>query len=304
MCVLTLALVLNISNVTLAENTKKVKEVNKKIGVSTSRVIPKNAVKINSEAAILMDLNTGKILYSKNIHEKLQPASTTKILTAIIALESGSLDRTVTVGKGPTLVEPTKIGLKLGEKIKLKYLLYALLVDSANDAAVAIAEYVGGSTANFAKIMNKKAKALGCTDSNFVNPNGLPNSKHLTTAYDLAMITKYAMKNSNFKTIVGTITYKIPATNKHASRSLINHNKMMLKSTDHYYSGCIGVKTGYTIASKHTLVSAAVRGKQKLLAIVLKDTAPYVYTDIITMFNYEFNKKSNLKELHTYKRIK
>jgi D-alanyl-D-alanine carboxypeptidase (penicillin-binding protein 5/6) len=256
---------------------------------SKAKPKPKKPIKLNSEAAILMDLNSGKILYSKNIHEKLYPASTTKILTAIIALESGSSNRIVTVGKNPTLAEPSKIGLKRGERISLRHLLYALMVDSANDAAIAIAEYIGGSQANFAKMMNKKAKLIGCKDSYFVNPNGLPNTKHKTSAYDLAIITKYAMKNSSFRKIVSTTAYTIPATNMAKSRNLINHNKMILKSTKYYYSGCIGVKTGYTVAVKQTLVSAAIKGKRQLIAVVLKGMESPYY-DVTELFNYGFGK--------------
>lgn len=244
---------------------------------------------IYSEAAVLMDMKTGKILYNKNIHEKLYPASTTKIMTAIVALENGGLDSVVTVGRDAANVEPTKIGLKTGERIKLKYLLYALMVDSANDAALAIADYVGGSVKNFARLMNKKAAAIGCRDTHFVNPNGLPDRHHYTSAYDLAIMTRYAMRNPTFRKLVSTVNYKIPATNKTSSISLINHNKMLYR-TAYYYPGCIGVKTGYTVSSKHTLVSAAVRGNTKLIAVILKDPVS-PYRGIITMFNYGFGTK-------------
>lgn len=246
-------------------------------------------LKVYSEAAILMDMKTGRILYDKNIHEKLYPASTTKIMTAIVALENGGLNSIVTAGKDAAAVEPSKIGLKAGEKIKLKYLLYALMVDSANDAAVAIADYVGGSVKGFAKLMNRKAQMLGCKDTHFANPNGLPDRSHYTSAYDLAIMTKYAMKNPVFKKLVSTVNYKIPATNKSNARSLTNHNKMLLHSP-YYYPGCIGVKTGYTVASRHTLVSAAVRGNKRYIAVILKDTVS-PYRGIISMFNYGFGVK-------------
>lgn len=301
-CILTFLFVFNISSAALVKNNKIVKKHRTAKSTSVSKKVVKNKVKktaivlksnkilkINSEAAILMDLNSGKILYSKNMHEKLYPASTTKILTAIIAIESGSLDRIVTIGVNPPLVEPTKIGLKKGEKIRLRDLMYALLVDSANDSAVAIAEYIGGTEANFAKMMNNKARLLGCKDSHFVNPNGLNNNKHLTSAYDLAIITKYAMRNSTFRKMVSTKFYTIPATNKSKAISLTNHNKMILKSTSYYYPGCIGVKTGYTIASRHTLVSAAVRGNKRLLAVILKDQE-VPYNDITRMLDYGFGK--------------
>jgi serine-type D-Ala-D-Ala carboxypeptidase (penicillin-binding protein 5/6) len=288
-CLLSLLLVANLTNGAYALKKKPVK--NNKPSKVVKTTSTKKVVTIHSEAAILMDMTSGKILYSKNMHEKLYPASTTKILTAIIAIENGNLNSIVTIGKAPTLVEPSRIDLKIGEKIQLKQLLYALLVDSANDAAVAISEYIGGSQANFIKMMNKKAKLLGCKDSNFANPNGLPNKNHKTSAYDLALITKYAMNNSSFRIIDGKKTYTIPATNKSKARQLTNHNKMILASSGHYYSACIGGKTGYTVAAQNTLVSVAAKGSKKLIAIVLKDTPTYVYTDNITMFNYGFNIK-------------
>lgn len=243
--------------------------------------------KVYSEAAVLMNMSTGRILFSKNMHEKLYPASTTKIMTAIVALKYGRLNSIVTVGRDAANAEPSKIGLKAGERIKLKYLLYALMVDSANDAAIAIADQIGGSVSGFAKMMNREAKALGCSDTHFVNPNGLPDRNHYTTAYDLAIMTKHAMGNSVFKKLVSTVHYTIPATNKTKAISITNHNKM-LYHTAYYYSGCVGVKTGYTVSARHTLVSAAVRGRKKLLAVILKDNVS-PYRGIINLFDYGFN---------------
>jgi serine-type D-Ala-D-Ala carboxypeptidase (penicillin-binding protein 5/6) len=288
-CILTLIFVVNSSNCVFGLKKKAVKKNPIKKVITTK--LPKKTMNIHAEAAILMDMTSGKILYSKNMHEKLYPASTTKILTAIIALENGNLNSIVTIDKAPTLAEPSKINLKIGEKIELRQLLYALLVDSANDAAVAISEYIGGTESNFIKMMNKKAKQIGCKDSNFANPNGLPNKNHKTSAYDLALITKYAMQNSSFRIIDSRKTYTIPATNKSKARNLTNHNKMILQGSGHYYSGCIGGKTGYTAAARNTLVSVAARGSKQFIAIVLKDTPTYVYTDNITMFNYGFNAK-------------
>ena len=153
------------------------------------KTIPVKTLKLNSQGAILMDLKSGETIYGKNIHKRLYPASTTKILTAIIAIESGKMDKLLTVGANPPLVEPSKIYVKKGEKINLRELVYGLMLESGNDAALAIAEGLGGSQKGFALIMNKKAKSLGCKESNFVNPNGLPHTSHYTTAYDLAIIT-------------------------------------------------------------------------------------------------------------------
>jgi serine-type D-Ala-D-Ala carboxypeptidase (penicillin-binding protein 5/6) len=269
-----------------AKRTTAVKSIKKSMPI-----LPKNMknLKLDSKSAILINLKTGKIIYGKNISQKHYPASTTKILTAIIALEKGKLSKTVVIGQRATLEEPSKINLKKGEKMKLKDLLYATLVYSANDAAEAVAEYIGGTRIGFAKLMNRKAKLLGCINSNFVNPNGLPDKNHYTTAYDLALISRYAMKNPVFRSIVATKAYKINATNKSSSRSIIGHNKMLEKS-QYYYPGCTGVKTGYTLAANHTLVSSATRGNKQLLAVILDDTA-VPYNDIIKMFNYGFSLK-------------
>lgn len=281
-------------------STKKIskKSIAPRINISKARnavftlsSVPKNMkkLKIDSKSAILIDMNTGKILYGKNIHERHYPASTTKILTTILALEKGSLSDTVKVGVDPTLVEPSKIYLKAGEKIKLKDLIYAALLPSANDAAVAIAEDIGGTVSGFANLMNKKAKAIGCVDSHFVTPNGLFNKNHYTSAYDMALIARYAMQNSIFRKIVSTKNYSISSTNKSKARNVINHNKM-LYDKNYYYQGCIGIKTGYTSASNHTLVSAAKRGGRTLLAVILDDKST-PYSDVTTMLNYGFSLK-------------
>ena len=247
---------------------------------------PAKKIQISSKAAELIDLNTGKVLFQKDVHEKLGPASTEKILTAIIILERCKLNKVVTVKEDATLQPPTKIYLKTGEKITVNNLLYAMMLNSANDAAYALAEYAGGSINNFAKIMNKKAKSLGCKDSNFVNPNGLSDDNQYTSAYDMAIISKYAMKNPKFREIVDTKTYKLPATNKSKARSLVNHNKMLFK-TIYYYPGCTGIKTGYTDKSQHTLVVSSTKGKKKLLAVLL-DNQVFCYKDAANLFDYGF----------------
>jgi D-alanyl-D-alanine carboxypeptidase (penicillin-binding protein 5/6) len=244
---------------------------------------------VGSRAAILIDLNTGKALYKKNINEKLAPASTTKILTAIVVLEKCDLNKVVTVSKRAASQEPSKIYLKQGEKITVKNLLYAMLMESANDAAYALAETVGGSIDGFSKLMNEKARSIGCKSSNFVNPNGLYEKNHYTTASDLGLISQYAMKKPLFRQIVATKTYTLPATNKSKARKLQNHNKMLL-NTSYYYPGCTGVKTGYTYSSKHTLVASATRGKKKLLVVLLKNNN-VPYNDAARLFNYGFSAK-------------
>lgn len=252
---------------------------------------------ITAQGAILIDLNSGQMLYGKNINSKFGPASTTKIMTALITLEKCKLDEKVVVGKKPPFEEGSKIYLNEGEELTVEQLLYAMMLESANDAALALAEYIGGSKEGFAKIMNDKAAELGCKNTNFVNPNGLYDDNHYTTAYDLALIAKKAMENPKFREIVATQKYQIQATNKQPeTRYLHNHNKM-LAYRGYKYEGCDGVKTGYTIKSKHTFVGSATRGDMRLLVVILNDEKP-PYDDVKKLFDYGFNNFVSTKVLN------
>lgn len=243
---------------------------------------------INAESGILMDLNTGQILYAKNINEKLAPASTTKILTALITLEKCKLDDKVIVGPKPPFEDGSKIYLIEGEEITVKDLLYAMMLESANDAALALAEYISGSKEEFAKLMNKKAAELGAKNSNFVNPNGLYEENHYTTAYDLAIIGKTAMENTIFKEIVATGYYEIKPTNKQSETRYIYNINRLVRGTKYKYEGADGIKTGYTTKAKNTIVASATRGNRKLIAVQLKSTND-LYEDTIKLLDYGFN---------------
>lgn len=243
---------------------------------------------VNAEAALLLDLNTGQILYEKDIHKKLAPASTTKVLTALIVLERCKLDDIVTVGKNPPFEDGSKIYLAEGETITVKNLLYAMMLDSANDAALAFAEHISGSKEAFAILMNAKAKELGCKDSNFVNPNGLYDDNHYTTAYDLALISKKAMENPILREIVSTRSYKIAPTNKQPEIRYIHNRNKIIGSNRYKYEGADGLKNGYTEKSKNTLLASASRGGRRLLAVELKDDH-YIYNDAIKLLDYGFN---------------
>lgn len=243
---------------------------------------------INAESGILMDLNTGQILYEKNIHEKLAPASTTKILTALITLEKCKLDDKVVVGPKPPFEDGSKIYLIEGEEITVKDLLYAMMLESANDAALALAEHISGSKEEFAKLMNKRAAELGAKNSNFVNPNGLYVENHYTTAYDLAIIGKTAMENTIFKEIVATEYYEINPTNKQPETRYIYNINRLVRGTKYKYEGADGIKTGYTTKSKNTIVASATRGNRKLIAVQLKSTND-LYEDTIKLLDYGFN---------------
>lgn len=265
---------------------------------------------ISAEAAILIDADTGQILYEKNSHEQLYPASTTKILTGIIAIEKGNPEDIIIIDEDvPKYTDGTHIALEPGEKLTLRDLTNALLIESANDAAVAIAIHISGSVENFADLMNEKAKEIGALNTHFENPNGLPNENHLTTAYDLAMIAKYAMKNKDFRDIVKNYTYIIPQTNKKDEARYLKSSNRLLYSTRKIevdnkiipikYEGVNGVKSGYTKAAQQCLVSSATRGGQNLICVVLKAQGTNVYVDTHKLLNYGFDnfEKINL----TYK---
>lgn len=273
----------------------------------TSSISFADNLNIAAESAILIDAETGQVIYEKNIHEKLHPASTTKILTGILVLENASMDEIVTVDEEVVyLTKGSHIALEPGEELTVKDLLYALLVESANDAALALAKHVSGSVEEFAELMNNKAKELGALNSNFVNPNGLSVENHLSTAYDLSLIARYAMKNETFREIVSNHTYVIPTTNKKneervlwsSNRLLYSNNSISVdgKTVPTKYEGITGVKTGYTPEAGNCLVASAERGNENLIAVVLKSNGTDVFSDIHKLLNYGFDnfEKTNI----------
>ncbi|MBE5817610.1 MAG: D-alanyl-D-alanine carboxypeptidase [Clostridiales bacterium] len=211
-----------------------------------------------------MEMSEGRVLYSKNEHAIRYPASTTKILTALVVIESCDLSQTVTIPAEAQGVEGSSIYLKKGEKLTVLELLYGLMLRSGNDAATALALHCGGTISGFAEMMNQKASSLGCTSSHFVNPSGLPSPEHYTTAFDLALIARAAMQNDTFARIVSTKKISIPWEGMEHDRILINENKMLYN-----YDGANGIKTGYTIAAGRCLVSSAERDGMTLIAVVL-----------------------------------
>lgn len=240
-----------------------------------------NAIEVSTsaESAILMDAGSGRILYSYDAHKKLPMASTTKIMTALVALDKGNLDDIVKIKKESVGVEGSSIYLYEGEEISLRDLLYGLMLRSGNDSAVAIASYIGESEKDFISLMNNKAKKIGANDTNFVNPNGLENVNHYTTAYDLALITREALKNEEFKKIVST---KLWTANREKNNYFANKNKTLWQ-----YNGADGVKTGYTIRAGRCLVSSATRNQMQLIAIVLNDSN--WFNDCYNLLNYGFD---------------
>lgn len=245
---------------------------------------------IGAQAAILMDANTGVILYAKNIHEKLYPASTTKIMTALLAVENGNLDDTVSFSNEAVFSVPvggSNMGMDVGESITLEECLYGIMVGSANEVANAAAEHIGGTIDNFVDMMNARAAELGCTDSHFVNTNGLFDEKHYTSAYDLALISAAFFQNEMLCKISSTRQYHFEASATQPDDFYLN-NKHRLVNGEIPYEGIVGGKTGYTDMSRQTLVSCAIQNGMKLICVILKEESPAQFTDTVELFNYGF----------------
>lgn len=225
---------------------------------------PLSKPQIAAPAAILIDAKSGNILYSKNAEQKRSIASTTKIMTGILAVENISPADTITASKRAAAVGESEIYLSEGEVMNAENMMYALMLRSANDGAVAIAEKISGSVENFSVLMNKKAKELNMKSTNFTNPHGLSNGTHYSTAKDMSKLAKYAMKNEKFRQIVSTKKKSIPWPGKPYQRMAENYNKLIGS-----YSEATGVKTGYTNSAGYCLVSSAKRGDREVIAVVL-----------------------------------
>lgn len=245
---------------------------------------------ITAQAAILMDANTGIILYAKNIHEKLYPASTTKILTSLLAMENGNLDDMVTFSHEAVFSVPlggSNMGMDEGESITLEEALYGIMVASANEVSNAVAEYVSGSINDFTDLMNARAAELGCTDSHFSNTNGLFDENHYTSVYDLALISKVFFQNEMLCKISSTPRYHFEASATQPD-DFYKKSKHQLVNGEMPYEGIVGGKTGYTDQSRQTLVTCAEQNGMKLICIVFKEESPNQFTDTVELFNYGF----------------
>lgn len=255
----------------------------------------------HAEAALLMDMKTGRVIYSKNSSERMYPASTTKMMTGILAIESEKMDETATATyealKSITL-EDSHMGILVGEELSMKDLLNGMLVYSANDAANVIAVQVGGSIEAFVDLMNAKAAELGMKDTHFLNPCGVHEKNHYTTADDLAILARYCMENETFREIVGKASYHIDPTNKYKQNRDLPATNLFLstaRSASHLYKPCTGIKTGTTEAAGHCLVSSASYNDMELLSVVLKcddenvKEKAYSYTISRTLFDFGFN---------------
>lgn len=248
--------------------------------------------------AIVMDASTGAILYELNSHSQKYPASTTKIMTAILALENLNLDDEIVVDAETPFTEGSRMYLVEGERISVKDVLNGMMTESANDAAVALAKQISGSVEEFAKLMNQKMKEVGGTETNFVTPNGLHDDAHVSSAHDLAMIARYAMRNETFRELVTTYRYVIPATNKQEERYMYNTNRLLYdtktkvvvngEKRECKYEGITGIKTGYTGHAGGCLVASAKRGNTELIVVSLGSTDKGRFADCIALLDWGF----------------
>lgn len=248
---------------------------------------------ISSTAAIVMETSTNTVLYSKNADQALYPASAVKVMTCLMALENSSLDDQVTMtatGVSGVTDGGANISAQLDEVFTMEQCLYAIMVASANDIALQVAEHISGSVEDFVAAMNTRAQELGCTNTVFTNPTGLPDENQHTTAHDTALIMEAAMANDTFRTIAQTTSYTIPATNvSGGDRVLTNNFTMINSSSDSYYEPCIGGKEGYTEASGSTLVCEASKNNMKLVCVVLNGASGVTDDEAIALLNYGFD---------------
>ncbi|MBB3113480.1 D-alanyl-D-alanine carboxypeptidase (penicillin-binding protein 5/6) [Paenibacillus phyllosphaerae] len=269
------------------------------VGISSSSI-----GSLEGEAAVLMNEQTGEVLYGKNEHERLYPASTTKLLTALIALEQADPDAWITVGEEARLrtAGESSAGLQEGDKLQLRDLIAAMLLPSGNDAARTVARYIAqqeegrGLTPEesievFAQLMNERAKALGATESHFVNPHGLHDPNHYTTASDLALIARKARQNLLLCQLVGESEYM--ASDSGVEQTFVNRNKLLQPGSGYYFDGANGMKTGYTSEAGYCLVASAKRSGTGYIAIVLKSSSEGVWLDAAKLLDYGF-KRSHL----------
>lgn len=258
-----------------------------------------------AKSAILIEATTGEVLFEKNADEILFPASTTKILTAYIALQMADFENdTVTISQNAIDLVPSgyqKTPLSAGEEVNIYDLVAAMLVISGNDAANAIAEYISGSIDSFADLMNQTAQMLGCSaDTHFSNPSGLQEETHYTTARDLAIITQVAMQDSRFREIVCKYQYDMPDSNKRPARTLVGGTSILKPDNSYYYADCIGVKTGFTNAAGYCYVGAAKRGGIELISVVLYSSKAGRWTDTKKLMEYGFTQVESISPESLY----
>lgn len=262
-------------------------------GVTTTGYAASNEAQpqVHGEAAYLIDVKSGQTLFMKNPDKPLAPASTTKIMTGLLAIEQGNLNDTVTVSStmlNNKLVYGTQIYLVPGEKMLLSDLLYAMFLNSANDAAVTIAEHIGGDLPSFVKRMNQRAQEIGATQTHFLNPSGLTEAGHVTSAHDLALIARVAYQNPTFAQYVRTKSHTISRSKPDLPTLMVNENKLLWRD-----SAVDGIKTGYTAAAENCLVASETKDGRQFIGVILKSPGREIYTDMQDMFDYAFTQSKD-----------
>lgn len=253
---------------------------------------------IHAPCALLIEKETGDVLYQRNADTRMFPASTVKMMTAILTLENCNLKDITTVSQNAISLVPSGYSvadLVPGENLTIEDVLYALLLPSGNDAANVLAEHVGGNIEHFAIMMNEKAREIGCLNTNFTNPSGIHNENMYTTAFDLSLIAQYAMNISEFRDFVSTPTYTLPSTNAYpnADRVLNNSNHLIHSDSSHYYQYATGIKTGYTNPAQNCLVASAMKDNIEFIAVILGSTQSNFgnqakFVDAQTLFEFGF----------------
>lgn len=249
-------------------------DLNAKYEVDTNKIQGwPQAADIASDAGILMDADTGTVLFDKGGDQQRYPASITKIMTLLVAVENSSMDEQVTfteTGVRNVAADSSNINSKVGEVMTMQDCLHALMIISANDAAAQIAEHVGGTEQNFIDMMNQRAAEIGCTNTHFANSSGLPDENHYSSAKDMALIFREGLKNKDFRSVIGDADYTIQPTNMTSDKRVMHtHHPMFAPESDIYYPGCIGGKTGFTNLAAHTLVTAVEQNGTTYIAVVM-----------------------------------
>ena len=250
-----------------------------------------------AESAVVMDLDSGAFLYSKNMDAVKYPASITKIMTTLLAIENSSPNERVTFSKNAIYrIErnSSHIGIRVGEILSMEECWYGMMLESANEVCLAVAEHIGGSVDGFVELMNQKAAELGCTNTHFTNPNGLPDENHYTTARDMALIAQAAYANKSFRQICQTQYYCIPTTNVCGEKRWLSNHHKMLPEGIYAYEGCTGGKTGFTQAALNTLVTYAERDGRRLVCVSLRTNGAQIYTDTASLLDYGFQNFQNI----------
>lgn len=250
-----------------------------------------------AESAVVMDLDSGTFLYSKNMDVVKYPASITKIMTTFLAIENSGPNERVTFSENAIYgIErnSSHIGIRVGEILSMKECWYGMMLESANEVCLAVAEHIGGSVDGFVELMNQKAAELGCTNTHFTNPNGLPDENHYTTAHDMALIAQAAYANKTFRQLCQTQYYCIPTTNVCGEKRWLSNHHKMLPEGIYAYEGCTGGKTGFTQAALNTLVTYAERDGRRLVCVSLRTNGAQIYADTASLLDYGFQNFQNI----------